>query len=49
MMERNYDLIYCEYVGAGPDGFYSEIHKLFDWMSRYRREAAGADRNEDAS
>jgi len=37
MMERNYDLIYCEYVGAGPDSFYSEIHKLFDWMSRYRR------------
>jgi len=37
MMERNYDLIYTEYVGAGPDSFYSEIHRLFDWMSRYRR------------
>ncbi|HEY3966624.1 MAG TPA: hypothetical protein VGM05_18830 [Planctomycetaceae bacterium] len=31
------DLIYTEYKGAGPDTFYSEIHALFDWMSRLRR------------
>jgi poly(3-hydroxybutyrate) depolymerase len=37
MMLYGFDLIYTEYVGAGPDSFYSEIHKLFDWMSRHRR------------
>lgn len=34
---HQYDLIVSEYVGAGADSFYSEIHKLFDWMSRHRR------------
>jgi predicted esterase len=34
----NLDLIYCEYVGAGPESFYSEIHLLFDWMSKQRRQ-----------
>lgn len=37
MMLRGFNLIYVEYVAAGPDSFYSEIHKLFDWMSRLRR------------
>lgn len=37
MMLYGFDLIYTEYVGAGPDSFHSEIHKLFDWMSRHRR------------
>ncbi len=37
MMQRNFDLIYAEYDGAGPEPFYSEIHALFDWMSRQRR------------
>jgi pimeloyl-ACP methyl ester carboxylesterase len=37
MMERNYDVIYAEYVGHGRDGFYPEIHHLFDWMRRYAR------------
>lgn len=31
------DLIHTEYEGAGPESFYSEIHSLFDWMSRLRR------------
>lgn len=39
MMQQNFDLIYAEYVGAGPDVFYSEIHSLFDWMSRQKRPA----------
>ncbi|MSR59594.1 MAG: hypothetical protein EXS05_18450 [Planctomycetaceae bacterium] len=39
MMENNIDLIYTEYQGAGLDSYYSEIHKLFDWMSRHRRQA----------
>ena len=37
MMQNNFDLIYAEYEGAGPEPFYSEIHALFDWMSRLRR------------
>jgi poly(3-hydroxybutyrate) depolymerase len=32
------DLMHAEYRGAGPDTFYSEIHALFDWMSRLRRD-----------
>lgn len=39
MMKANFDLIYAEYVGYGPDSFYAEIHSLFDWMSRLRRPA----------
>lgn len=31
------DLIHAVYTGAGPESFYSEIHPLFDWMSRLRR------------
>ena len=37
MMRYGYDLIYAEYKGRGREGFYEEIHKLFDWMSRHRR------------
>ena len=37
MMQNNFDLVYAEYCGAGPEPFYSEIHSLFDWMSRLRR------------
>lgn len=36
-MQYNFDVIYAEYNGAGPEAFYSEIHALFDWMSRLRR------------
>ncbi|MGQ0634062.1 MAG: alpha/beta hydrolase-fold protein [Planctomycetaceae bacterium] len=42
MMQQNFNLIYVEYEGAGPDSFYSEIHRLFDWMSRLRRPSAPA-------
>jgi hypothetical protein len=38
MMQQNFDLIYAEYNGAGPDPFYSEIHSLFDWMSKQTRQ-----------
>lgn len=38
MMTHNFDLIYTEYMGGGLDSYYSEIHKLFDWMSRARRK-----------
>ncbi|MBI5759061.1 MAG: hypothetical protein HZA46_11145, partial [Planctomycetales bacterium] len=37
MLERNYDLIYAEYVGQGKDNYFSEIHHLFNWMRRYTR------------
>lgn len=40
MMKYNFDLIFTEYNGAGSDSFYSEIHKLFDWMNRHRRVPA---------
>ncbi|MBS0261477.1 MAG: hypothetical protein JSS02_05925 [Planctomycetes bacterium] len=32
------DLIHAEYRGAGPETFYAEIHAIFDWMSRMRRD-----------
>lgn len=39
MMRRpEFNLIYCEYSGRGYESFYSEIHNLFDWMSRHRRQ-----------
>lgn len=37
MLQQGFNLVYTEFVGAGADPFYSEIHKLFDWMSRHRR------------
>ena len=37
LMQQNFDFIYCEYKGSGPESFYSEIHTLFDWMSLQRR------------
>lgn len=37
MMERNYDVIYAEYVGQGKENFFSEIHHLFNWMRQYTR------------
>lgn len=39
MMDKNFDLIYCEYRGCGPESFYAEIHMFFDWMSKLRRPA----------
>lgn len=37
MMKHNYNLIFAQYVGAGPDSFFSEIHYVFEWMSRLSR------------
>ncbi|HLJ11087.1 MAG TPA: hypothetical protein VKU82_07855, partial [Planctomycetaceae bacterium] len=37
MMQQNFELIYCEYAGAGPESFFSEIHMLFEWMSKQTR------------
>jgi tetratricopeptide (TPR) repeat protein len=39
MLKTNFDLIYTEYKGAGPEPFFSEIHSIFDWMSRCKRPA----------
>src|SRR5262249_18353795 len=39
MLQQNYDFIYNEYKGSGPESFYSEIHSLFDWMTLMRRPA----------
>jgi hypothetical protein len=35
---HEYDLIYAEYVGRGYEHYYEEIHRLFDWMRRHRRQ-----------
>ena len=39
MMQQNFDLIYAEYDGAGPEAWHSEIPALFEWMSKQRRPA----------
>jgi pimeloyl-ACP methyl ester carboxylesterase len=39
MMQQNFDLIYAEYDGAGPESYHSEIPALFEWMSKLRRPA----------
>jgi pimeloyl-ACP methyl ester carboxylesterase len=38
MLQQGYDIIYAQHLGAGADSFYSEIHRLFNWMSRIRRK-----------
>ncbi|HUG91663.1 MAG TPA: hypothetical protein VML55_12560 [Planctomycetaceae bacterium] len=40
MMVRGneYDVIYAEYVGRGYEHYYEEIHRLFEWMGRHRRQ-----------
>ncbi len=32
--------LYVEYKGRGHEHFHDEILRMFDWMSRYRREFA---------
>ena len=39
LMKENYNFIYNEYKGSGPESFYSEIHALFEWMELQRRPA----------
>ncbi len=43
MMQQNFDFIYNEYKGSGPESFYSEIHTLFDWMSLQSRPPLSKD------
>lgn len=37
MLRHGVDLIYAEYEGRGYESYYEEIHLLFDWMGRHRR------------
>ncbi|HBH52981.1 MAG TPA: hypothetical protein DDY91_13930 [Planctomycetaceae bacterium] len=37
MMKARFDCLMAEYVGSGADSFYGEIHVLFDWMNRQKR------------
>ena len=37
MLRRGFDIIYAEYVGWGYGDYYSEIHRLFEWMALHRR------------
>ncbi len=37
---KDYDVVYCEFRGAGYGAFYDEILKLFQWMSARRRGPA---------
>ncbi|MEX0724997.1 MAG: hypothetical protein WD065_01925 [Planctomycetaceae bacterium] len=37
MLKYGFDMIYTEYTGRGYETFYSEIHRLFDWMEIERR------------
>lgn len=34
---QDYDVLYCEFRGAGYGSFYDEIQKLFRWMNARRR------------
>ena len=35
-----FDFMLVEYLGRGPDGYFEEVPKLFDWMDLHRRAAA---------
>lgn len=37
MMKKRYDVIMTEYIGRGYESYYSEIHRLFEWMDTQRR------------
>ena len=38
MMKYGYPTIYSEFIGRGHEDFHSEIPRLFDWMSRQKRQ-----------
>jgi acetyl esterase/lipase len=38
MMNSGYDVILSEYVGRGYESYYSEIHRIFEWMELHRRK-----------
>ena len=37
-MQRGDDVIYCEYKARGFENYFEELPRVFDWMSRYRRQ-----------
>ena len=37
MLKHGYDVILAEYIGRGYESYYEEIHRLFEWMDKYRR------------
>lgn len=37
MMRRGFDVMYVEFIGRGYESFYSEIHRMFEWMNLQRR------------
>ena len=39
LMNKGGDLVIAQYKSRGHESFYSEIHRLFDWMELHRRPA----------
>jgi hypothetical protein len=39
LMLKGCDLLVAQYKSRGPENFYSEIHRLFEWMELHRRQA----------
>lgn len=39
LMQGGTDLLVCQYKARGHESFYSEIHRLFEWMELHRRPA----------
>ena len=37
MMKKRYDVLLTEYIGRGYESYYSEIHRLFEWMDTQTR------------
>ncbi len=40
LQKAGYDAMYVEYKGRGDEHFLGEVLRMFDWMSRYRRQFA---------
>lgn len=43
LMLNGCDVVVAQYKSRGHESFYSEIHRLFDWMSLHRRPAEPSD------
>ncbi len=37
LMQRGQDMIFCEFKGRGFESYAEELPRIFEWMSRYRR------------
>lgn len=37
MMKKRFDILLTEYIGRGYESYYSEIHRLFEWMDTQTR------------